>query len=57
MKSLISNKDRTVVIVSHNLATLEELCDTIMWMHDGEIRKIGDPKEVLEEYVEFMENH
>lgn len=57
MKSLISNKDRTVVIVSHNLATLEELCDTIMWMHDGEIRKIGEPKEVLEEYVEFMENH
>ena len=57
MKSLISNKDRTVVIVSHNLTTLEELCDTIMWMHDGEIRKIGDPKEVLEEYVEFMENH
>lgn len=57
MKSLISNKDRTVVIVSHNLITLEELCDTIMWMHDGEIRKIGDPKEVLEEYVEFMENH
>lgn len=57
MKSLISNKDRTVVIVSHNLITLEELCDTIMWMHDGEIRKIGEPKEVLEEYVEFMENH
>lgn len=57
MKSLISNKDRTVVIVSHNLTTLEELCDTIMWMHDGEIKKIGDPKEVLEEYVEFMETH
>ncbi|MDC7287678.1 ATP-binding cassette domain-containing protein [Blautia schinkii] len=55
MKSLISNKDRTVVIVSHSLSTLEELCDTVMWMHDGEIKKIGDPKEVLDEYVEFME--
>lgn len=55
MKSLISNKDRTVVIVSHSLSTLAELCDTVMWMHDGEIKKIGKPKEVLDEYVEFME--
>lgn len=55
MKKLISNKDRTVVIVSHNIETLKELCDTVMWMHDGEIKRIGDPKEVLDEYVEFME--
>lgn len=55
MKSLISNKDRTVVIVSHNIETLKELCDTVMWMHDGEIKKIGKPGEVLDEYVEFME--
>lgn len=55
MKSLISNKDRTVVIVSHNIATLQELCDTVMWMHDGEIKRIGDPEKVLNEYVEFME--
>lgn len=55
MKSLISNKDRTVVIVSHNISTLQELCDTVMWMHDGEIKKIGDPQEVLDEYVAFME--
>jgi len=55
MRELISAKDRTVVIVSHNVTTLLELCDTIMWMHDGKIVKIGDPKEVLEEYQEFME--
>ena len=54
MKSLISNKDRTVVIVSHNLSTLETLCDEVMWMNDGEIVKIGEPHAVLEEYVEFM---
>lgn len=54
MRSLISNKDRTVVIVSHNLSTLETLCDEVMWMNDGEIVKIGEPHAVLEEYVEFM---
>jgi teichoic acid transport system ATP-binding protein len=54
MKSLISDKNRTVVIVSHNLKTLEELCDRVMWMHDGKIKKIGEPKAVLKEYREFM---
>ena len=57
MKSLISNKDRTVIIVSHSLEILEELCDTVMWMHDGLIRRIGEPKPVLEEYVDFMEKN
>lgn len=55
MKSLISNKDRTVVIVSHSIETLKQLCDTIMWMHEGQIKRIGDPDEVLDEYVAFME--
>ena len=55
MKSLISNKDRTVVIVSHCIETLKQLCDTVMWMHEGQIKRIGDPDEVLDEYVAFME--
>lgn len=55
MKSLISNKDRTVVIVSHSIDTLKQLCDTVMWMHEGKIKRIGDPEEVLDEYVAFME--
>ena len=55
MKSLISNKDRTVVIVSHSIDTLKQLCDTVMWMHEGTIKRIGDPEEVLDEYVSFME--
>lgn len=54
MKSLISDKKRTVVIVSHNISTLKELCDTVMWMHDGVIKMIGNPQEVLEKYTEFM---
>lgn len=54
MKSLISERNRTVVIVSHSLSTLEELCDRVMWMHEGKIVKIGEPKAVLKEYKEFM---
>lgn len=55
MKELISERDRTVVIVSHNLKTLEELCDRVMWMHEGRIIMLGKPKDVIEEYIDFME--
>lgn len=54
MKELISDKDRTVIIVSHSIETLKELCDQVMWMHDGEIREIGEPEVVLDHYREFM---
>lgn len=54
MKSLISEKNRTVVIVSHNLNALEELCDRVMWLDEGKIQQIGEPEEVLAAYKEFM---
>lgn len=54
MKQLISNRDRTVMIVSHNIQQLNDLCNTVMWMHEGKIKKIGPSEEVLEEYKEFM---
>lgn len=54
MRQLISDKERTVMIVSHNSETLRKLCTSLMWLHDGEIRMIGKPEEVLEAYDEFM---
>lgn len=54
MKELISDKNRTVIIVSHSIATLKDLCDTVMWIHDGEMKEIGEPEKVLDDYVDFM---
>ena len=54
MKELISNEKRTVIIVSHSLNTLKDLCDEILWLHDGKIKQIGTPKEVISEYEKFM---
>lgn len=54
MKELISDDTRTVIIVSHNNSTLQELCDEVLWLHEGKIKMIGEPKAVLEAYQEFM---
>lgn len=54
MKQLISDENRTVVMVSHDTKTLDGLYDEILWLHDGEIKMYGNTKEVLEKYEEFM---
>ena len=54
MKSLITNADRTVVIVSHSSDTLKQLCDTILWLHEGKVKMQGACDEVLPKYEEFM---
>ncbi|MGM9878147.1 MAG: ABC transporter ATP-binding protein [Bacilli bacterium] len=54
MKELISDSNRTVVIVSHSSKTIEELCDKVIWLHEGLIKKEGKPKEIMAEYEEFM---
>ena len=54
MKQLISDENRTVVMVSHDTKTLDGLCDEILWLHDGEIKMYGNTKEVLKKYEEFM---
>lgn len=55
MKELISDDTRTVIIVSHNNSTLKELCDEVLWLHNGELKMIGEPEKVLDAYQEFMQ--
>ncbi len=54
MKELISNDDRTVVIVSHSTKTLVELCDKVIWLHNGVIKEEGDPQTIMTKYEDFM---
>jgi ABC-type polysaccharide/polyol phosphate transport system ATPase subunit len=54
MKELITDKNRTVIIVSHNMETLKELCNSVLWMHDGKMMELGEPEIVLTHYKDFM---
>lgn len=54
MKELISNENKTVIIVSHNLDALEELCTDVLWIHEGEMKMFGKPRDVLVSYAKFM---
>ena len=57
MKELIAERNRTVVIVSHNTSTIAEICEKVIWLHDGDIKMIGPTDEVADLYEEFMEQY
>ena len=54
MKELISDEHRTVIIVSHSLGTIKELCNEVLWLNDGKVMMIGKPEDVIPKYEEFM---
>ncbi len=54
MKELISDEHRTVIIVSHSLGTISELCNEVLWLNDGKVMMKGLPEEVIPKYTEFM---
>ena len=41
---------RTIVLVTHDMATVQALCHRAMLIHDGELRYIGDPEETAMRY-------
>ena len=41
---------KTLVLVTHDMATVQAFCDRAMLIHDGELRYIGDPEEAALRY-------
>ena len=44
----------TIVIVSHSLGQIEQICDRSIWICEGKIAMEGKPKEVHLEYLDYM---
>ena len=43
-------KRGTILVVSHDLMTLEALCDRLVWIDQGHVKAIGTPGEILPQY-------
>jgi lipopolysaccharide transport system ATP-binding protein len=41
---------KTIVLVTHDLGTIERWCDMAAWIDAGRIRRVGAPREVVDEY-------
>jgi ABC-type polysaccharide/polyol phosphate transport system ATPase subunit len=49
MQEIISS-GATVILVSHDLVTVADLADRVLWLENGKLKKIGDPNEVIAAY-------
>lgn len=47
-------KARTMLVVSHALGTIKELCDEAIWMHEGKLVRRGAPLEITDAYTKFL---
>ncbi|GIW81939.1 MAG: polysaccharide/polyol phosphate ABC transporter ATP-binding protein [Gemmatales bacterium] len=55
MKSLMS-RAKIIVIVSHDLGTLAELCETGVWLSQGRVQMVGPMHEVIDAYRQYAES-
>lgn len=46
----------TVLYVSHSLASIQELCDRVIWLEHGKVIEIGDTKEICQKYYDKQMN-
>lgn len=50
----LKNKGVTIVIVSHDLGSIEKICDRSVWLNEGKIMIQGNPRDVIANYREFL---
>jgi ABC-type polysaccharide/polyol phosphate transport system ATPase subunit len=46
---------KTSVLGTHSMASIRQLCDEAIWMHEGRLRMMGDPDSVVAAYTDFLE--
>jgi ABC-type polysaccharide/polyol phosphate transport system ATPase subunit len=51
----LRSDDRALILVSHAMATLEDVCNDVAWLHKGKLVQRGDPKTVINAYREFLQ--
>lgn len=48
------NEGRTIVLVTHDLGSVKNLCDRAIWLEHGKAVAQGDPAELVDTYTERM---
>ena len=48
------NEGRTIVLVTHDMGSVKNLCDRAIWLEHGNVVDAGDPSDLVEAYTERM---
>ena len=47
--------DRALILVSHAMATIEDVCNEVVWLHKGVVMMRGEPAATIKAYQDFMQ--
>lgn len=47
---------KAVIVVSHSMGFVEKVCTRAIWLNQGQIMQDGEPKEVIKNYKEYVQN-
>ncbi len=50
----LRRRGTTIVIVSHSLGIVADLCDQALWLNKGELNSIGPVRDVIDDYLEAV---
>jgi lipopolysaccharide transport system ATP-binding protein len=53
MREMIA-KAKLIVVVSHDLINLIQLCDRAVWMDHGRVRQVGPAAEIIDAYIKSV---
>lgn len=53
MRDVAADKSRTVIFVSHSMEAIQAICNKCVWLSNGEIKKYGDTRDVIDAYTSF----
>ncbi len=45
-------RKKTILFVSHDLATVEKICDRVVWLKNGRVAAAGEPKRIVDAYLQ-----
>jgi ABC-type polysaccharide/polyol phosphate transport system ATPase subunit len=47
--------DRALILVSHAMATIADVCNEVVWLHKGAVMMRGEPTATIKAYQDFMQ--
>ena len=50
------NQGKTIIIVSHALGTIAQICDQVLWIENGSVTAIGPPEVVIDRYLQAQQS-
>lgn len=53
--SELKKEGKTLLLVSHDLESVERWCDEAIWLDKGIVKDRGDPRRVIDHYRQFIE--